>query len=44
MLIAIGPQTAKALGAKELECYICKKHSEEGFLSEIIEMKEKNNA
>lgn len=43
-VIAIGPQTAKALKEKELECYICKKHSEEGFLSEIVAMKEGNNA
>lgn len=42
-LIAIGPQTAKALKEKKLECYICKKHSEEGFLSEIVVMKENSN-
>lgn len=43
-LIAIGPQTAKALEENGLECYVCKKHSEEGFLSEIVAMKESNDA
>ena len=42
-LIAIGPQTAKAIQEKEMECFICKKHSEEGFLKEIIEFKEGKN-
>lgn len=36
ILIAIGGQTAKALKANDLHCYTCK-HSEEGFLEEIIE-------
>lgn len=43
-LIAIGPQTAKTLKEKNMQCYICKKHSEEGFLSEIVAIKEENNA
>ena len=38
-LIAIGPQTAKAIREKDMECFMCKKHSEEGFLKEIIEFK-----
>ena len=42
-LIAIGPQTAKAIKEKEMECFICRKHSEEGFLKEIIEFKEAKN-
>ena len=42
-LIAIGPQTAKAIRAKEMECVMCKKHSEDGFLKEIIEFKEAEN-
>ena len=40
ILIAIGGQTAKALKANDLHCYTCKKHSEEGFLEEIIGIKE----
>lgn len=36
--IAIGPQTAKELKSVEIECYICKKHSEEGFLEEIVQL------
>ena len=42
-LIAIGPQTAKAIKERNMECFICKKHSEEGFLKEIIEFKEAGN-
>ena len=42
-LIAIGPQTAKAIREKEMECFMCNKHSEEGFLKEIIEFKEAEN-
>ena len=42
-LIAIGPQTAKAIREKEMECFMCKKHSEEGFLKEIIQFKEAEN-
>lgn len=42
-LIAIGPQTAKAIREKDMECFMCKKHSEEGFLKEIIEFKEAEN-
>lgn len=37
-LIAIGPQTLKTLNSNNLEGLMCKKHSEEGFLEEIIEM------
>ena len=36
--IAIGPQTFKALKENNIEAYMCKKHSEEGFLDEIIEI------
>lgn len=36
--IAIGPQTAKALKDRNIDCYVCKKHSEEGFLEEIIDI------
>ena len=39
-LIAIGPQTAKAIREKDMKCFMCKKHSEEGFLKEIIDFKE----
>lgn len=42
-LIAIGPQTAKAIKERNMECFICKKHSEEGFLKEIIDFKEAVN-
>ena len=42
-LIAIGPQTAKAINANNMECFVCRKHSEEGFLKEIIEFKEAEN-
>ena len=42
-LIAIGPQTAKSIKERNMECFICKKHSEEGFLKEIIEFKEAEN-
>ena len=42
-LIAIGPQTAKAISNKGMECKVCTKHSEEGFLKEIIEFKEAEN-
>lgn len=35
-LIAIGPQTLKTLKLHGLDADICKKHSEEGFLEEII--------
>ena len=36
--IAIGPQTNKALAERGVEALICKKHSEDGFLEEIVEM------
>lgn len=36
--IAIGPQTAKALKEKEIQCHMCKKHSEDGFLEEIVDL------
>ena len=42
-IIAIGPQTAKSIREKGMECLMCKKHSEEGFLKEIIEFKEAEN-
>ena len=42
-LIAIGGQTAKALNANDLNCYTCKKHSEDGFLEEIIRIKEEHH-
>lgn len=39
-VIAIGPQTAKVIQDKGIECRICRKHSEEGFIKEIIEFRE----
>ena len=42
-LIAIGPQTAKVIKERNMDCFICKKHSEEGFLKEIINFKEVEN-
>ena len=42
-LIARGPQPAKAISNKGMECKVCTKHSEEGFLKEIIEFKEAEN-
>lgn len=36
--IAIGPQTNKALKEKGIEALVCKKHSEDGFLEEIVDM------
>lgn len=42
-LIAIGPQTAKSINENNMECFVCRKHSEEGFLKEIIEFKEAKN-
>lgn len=36
--IAIGPQTFKSLSSHNIESEMCKKHSEDGFLSEIVEM------
>ena len=36
--IAIGPQTYKALENKGIEAMTCKKHSEDGFLEEIVEI------
>ena len=36
--IAIGPQTNKALIERGIEALVCKKHSEDGFLEEIIDM------
>ena len=38
MNIAIGPQTNKALLERGIEALICKKHSEDGFLEEIVDM------
>lgn len=34
--IAIGPQTFKALDENNIEAFVCKKHSENGFLEEIV--------
>lgn len=36
--IAIGPQTYKTLKTNSIEAHMCKKHSEDGFLDEIIEV------
>ena len=35
--------TAKAINANNMECFVCRKHSEEGILKEIIEFKEAEN-
>lgn len=40
--IAIGPQTYKALEIYNIESEMCKKHSEDGFLSEIVEIYKQN--
>lgn len=37
-IIAIGPQTNKALIRYNIEAIVCKEHSEDGFLREIIEI------
>ncbi len=42
-LVAIGPQTAKVLTENNMKCYICKKHSEEGFLEEIVNIRRLSN-
>lgn len=34
--IAIGPQTFKTLKENSIEAHMCKKHSEDGFLDEIV--------
>ncbi|MGL4760852.1 MAG: uroporphyrinogen-III C-methyltransferase [Sarcina sp.] len=39
--IAIGPRTASALKEHGIECEVCKKHSEDGFLNEIVDMKDR---
>jgi uroporphyrinogen III methyltransferase / synthase len=36
--IAIGPQTYKILESNGIKSHMCKKHSEDGFLNEIIEI------
>ncbi|MGG7143495.1 uroporphyrinogen-III C-methyltransferase [Clostridium nigeriense] len=36
--IAIGPQTFKALKENSIEAHMCKIHSEDGFLEEIVEI------
>ena len=36
--IAIGPQTFKALKENNIDGYTCRKHSEEAFLEEIVEI------
>lgn len=41
--IAIGPQTAKALTQKGINSHVCKKHSDEGFLEEVIDIYNKIN-
>jgi uroporphyrinogen III methyltransferase/synthase len=40
--IAIGPKTLETLKERGLKSYMCKKHSEEGFLEEIKELIEKD--
>lgn len=42
-IIAIGPQTAKAINENGMKCFVCKKHSEDGFLEEIVHLKEGYN-
>ena len=36
--IAIGPQTFKTLKENNIEAHMCKKHSEDGFLDEIVKI------
>lgn len=36
--IAIGPQTFKALKENNIDSHMCKKHSEDGFLAEIVDI------
>ncbi len=36
--IAIGPQTFKALKESDIVSHMCRKHSEDGFLDEIVEI------
>lgn len=36
--ISIGPITASALNDNSIENYVCKKHSEDGFLDEIVKI------
>ena len=40
--IAIGPQTFKALKENDINGYTCRKHSEDGFLEEIVEIYKAN--
>ena len=40
--IAIGPQTFKELKEKGVDGYTCKKHSEDGFLEEIVQIYKSN--
>ena len=41
--IAIGPQTKKALEENSIKALICAKHSEEGFLEEVVNIMKKNS-
>lgn len=36
--VAIGPITLKALNDKGIDALVCKEHSEDGFISEVLEM------
>lgn len=36
--IAIGPTTEKELKKYDIDCYVCNKHSDEGFIEEIIKI------
>lgn len=36
--VAIGPQTFKALKENGIDAYTCRKHSEDGFLEEIVDI------
>ena len=41
--IAIGPQTNKALLKHNIEAFVCKEHSEDGFLKEIVNIVKEGN-
>lgn len=36
--IAIGPKTQSVLQERDVESYVCKVHSEEGFLNEVVDL------
>lgn len=38
--IAIGPQTKKALDKNNIKCLMCSKHSEDGFIEEVLQFKD----